>query len=181
MPDVPAAATPTRLQNTPELFAAQLREGRYNELRVALWFMLRRAHVRIGFDGARYDLDVLTAADECLKVEVKWDKAAARTGNLYFEVENTRRRLPSGIAATDAQWWCHVLGDGDEALLVPTDALRGLLAAGGFRQVHTRGADSNSRGYLVPRARLEALRGAHWVRLPTVEEFFGELFRRAQG
>ncbi|MGI5862043.1 MAG: hypothetical protein ACOX6T_08285 [Myxococcales bacterium] len=165
------------LQNTPECFAAQLREGHYNELRVALYFMLRGNLVRIGFCDGRYDLQVQPPGKPELHVEVKWDKRAGETGNLYFEVENTRQRCPSGVMSTTADWWCHVLGDGDEALLVEVKALRAFLASGGFRSVHTQGADSNSRGLLVPRARLSALSGALWVRLPTVESFFGEVFR----
>lgn len=70
--------------NTPELFTAQLQEGHYNELRVA-HFMLKGAHVRIGFSGQRYDLHVLLAGGAGFGVEVKWDKRAGETGNLYFE------------------------------------------------------------------------------------------------
>lgn len=164
------------LQNTPEAFASQLREGHYNELRVALHFMLGGSLARIGFRDGRYDIEVLTPKDRRLHVEVKWDKRAAETGRLYFEVENTRRREPSGVMSTSADWWCHVLGDGGEALLVRVPRLREFLAAGGFKSVHTGGADSNSRGLLVPRDRMVAPT-TQWIRLPTVEEYFGAVFR----
>ena len=167
------------LHNTPECFAAQLREGHYNELRVALFFMLRGSLVRIGFCDGRYDIQVQPPDKPGLHVEVKWDKRAGETGNLYFEVENTRQRCPSGVMSTSAGWWCHVLGDGEEALLVEVEALRVFLVSGGFRSVHTQAEDSNSRGLLVPRARLAALARSLWVRLPTVEDFFGEVFRGA--
>ena len=169
------------LHNTPELFTAQLQEGHYNELRVALYFMLKGAHVRIGFSGQRYDLHVLPAGGAGFGVEVKWDKRAAETGNLYFEVENTRRREASGIAGTNADYWCHVLGNGDEALLARTSALRSVLSKGNFRSVQTRAQDSNSRGVLVPRSQLVARpkieSEIEWISLPTVDSFFGELFR----
>lgn len=165
------------LHNTPEQFAAQLKEGHYNELRVALYFMLKGAHVRIGYTGQRYDLSVVAATQEHFSVEVKWDKRAAETGNFYFEVENTRRREPSGIAGTTADLWCHVLGEGDEALLARTTVLRALIAKGNFRSIQTRAQDSNSRGVLVPRSILTSQPEIRWITLPTVESFFGELFR----
>jgi hypothetical protein len=165
------------LQNTPGVFAAQLREGHFNELRVALHLMLKGCLVRVGFTDGRYDIEAQAPDGSRHHVEVKWDKGYAKTGNLYFEVENTRQRRPSGVMGTTAQLWCHVLGEGAEALLLPVPALRTFLEQGEFRSVNTRGADSNSRGLLVPRARLEAARLGRWIALPSVEDFFGELFR----
>ncbi len=164
--------------NTPEQFASQLREGHYNELRVALYFMLRGDHVRIGYSGQSYDLHVLPSHQAGFSVEVKWDKAAARTGNLYFEIENTRQRRLAGIAATTADVWCHVIGAGDEAMLVSVARMRALLKSRRFKQVRTAGEDSNSRGLLAPRQWLREQKGIRWITLPTVEDFFGELFRQ---
>ncbi len=167
-------------QNTPEAFQAQLREGHYNELRVALFYMLAGVHVRIGFKEGRYDLELRRRDGAIRHLEVKWDKRAAETGNLYFEVENTRQQKPSGVMATTADLWCHVVGEEGEALLTQTAPLRQFLLEGRFRSVTTRGIDSNSRGFLVPREQL-SVEGLKWVRLPTVEEYFGEVFRRSQG
>ncbi len=165
-------------QNTPEQFNRQLREGHFNELRVALYFMLKGAHVRIGYTGQRYDLHVIPAGGKPgFSVEVKWDKRAQETGNLYFEIRNTRRDEPSGVAATTADYWCHVIGDGDRALLVGVRRLREILRTGGFRMVTTRAEDSNSQGLLVPHRRLENEKGVVQIELPTVEGFFGTLFR----
>ncbi len=166
------------LQNTPEQFAQQLREGHYNELRVALYFMLKGAFVRIGYSGQSYDLHVLPPNGQGFSVEVKWDKRAKNTGNLYFEIENTHRREPSGIAATEADYWCHVIGDGQEALLAPVPQLIALLRSRPFRIITTDARDSNSRGLLVPRAWLEKQQSLTWIELPTVESFFGQLFRK---
>ncbi len=165
--------------NTPEAFARQLREGHYNELRVALYFMLEGAWVRIGYVDQRYDLSVRFPGRRAFSVEVKWDKRADETGNLYFEVENTRQGRPSGIMATTADYWCHVIGEaGAEALLVPVARLRSFLQEGNFRCRPTRGEDSNSRGMIVPREALAQLSGGKWIILPTVEEFFGQVFRK---
>lgn len=169
--------TPRPLQNTPQAFASQLREGHFNELRVALHLMLRGCLVRIGFADGRYDIEAHTPRGRTWHVEVKWDKRAAESGRLYFEVENTRKRQPSGVMATSADLWCHVLGQGDQALLVPVPRLRAFLDQGGFRSVHTGGADSNSRGLLVPREGIQG-HGFRWIRLPTVEDYFGAVFRQ---
>lgn len=175
----PPRHSPDReLQNTPEAFASQLREGQYNELRVALFYQLRGFHTRIGFCNGRYDISLLRTGHEVRRVEVKWDKRGGETGNLYFEVENTRQKTASGIMATTADVWCHVLGSGERALLAPVEGLREFLGRGGFRSVNTVGADSNSRGLLVPLDSTSAIEKARWVRLPTIEEYFGEIFRR---
>lgn len=165
------------LQNTAEAFASQLKEGHYNELRVALYFMLRGCLTRIGFTDGRYDIQVQSPKAGPFHVEVKWDKRGAETGNLYFEVENTRQRQPSGVMSTSADWWAHVVGDQGEALLLKVDALRLFLEQGKFRSVNTGGDDSNSRGLLVPRSRILQVPGAIVVGLPTVEGFFGQVFR----
>ncbi len=165
-------------RNTPEQFARQLREGHYNELRVALYFMLKGMHVRIGYSGQSYDIHVLPSDRPGFSVEVKWDKRAAATGNLYFEIENTRQHRPSGVASTQADYWCHVIGDGDEAMLASVALMRKLLKARPFREVRTRGEDSNSRGLLIPRDWLSQQKGIAWIELPTVADFFGELFRK---
>lgn len=168
------------LQNTPQAFASQLREGHFNELRVALHLMLQGCLVRISFSDGRYDIEARTPRGRVWHVEVKWDKRAAESGRLYFEVENTRQRKPSGIMATSADLWCHVLGGGEQALLARVPRLREFLVRGGFRSVHTGGADSNSRGLLVPRERLD-VPGFRWIRLATVQDYFGEIFRRGSG
>lgn len=167
------------LQNTPDAFRQQLREGHFNELRVALYLMLRGCMVRIGYRDERYDIEVHSPRGRRHHVEVKWDKRAGETGNLYFEVENTNQRRSSGIMATSADLWCHVVGEGEEAFLVSVEALRAFLGAdpGAFRSVHTRGTDSNSRGLLVPRAALTRCRAGRWFEPPSVEDFFGQIFR----
>ncbi len=161
--------------NTPAQFTRQLRDGHYNELRVSLYFMLRGAHVRIGYTGQRYDLHVIPSEGAPFSVEVKWDKRAGETGNLYFEIRNTRRDEPSGIVSTTADYWCHVMGKGDEALLASVARMQALLRSRSFKIVETKAEDSNSRGMLVPKKWLESQNGVTTIALPTVEAFFGAL------
>ena len=59
-------------------------------------------------------------------VEVKNDVGFIDTGNLCFEVEYKGK--PSGIAATDAKWWAHVLFDGEMVIFLTTERLRKMMA-----------------------------------------------------
>ena len=58
--------------------------------------------------------------------EVKNDVGFIDTGNLCFEVEYKGK--PSGIAATDAKWWAHVLFDGEMVIFLTTERLRKMMA-----------------------------------------------------
>ena len=59
-------------------------------------------------------------------VEVKNDVGFIDTGNLCFEVGYKGK--PSGIAATDAKWWAHVLFDGEMVIFLTTERLRKMMA-----------------------------------------------------
>ncbi len=160
-------------------------------MRVALFLMQRGHYVRLGFDGGRYDISYFPAveghgsssqatAKEPIKVEVKWDRRAGETGRLYFEVRNTRQNKPSGLASSNADLWCQVIGeDGRKALMIPVVWLLGWVQAGGesgrFSKLRTGGKDSNSEGYLVPLKDLLAEPKAKQIVLPTPQEFFGGL------
>lgn len=62
-------------------------------------------------------------------IEVKSDRLAANTGNVYIEGECKRRDgwQPSGIAATTATYWALVIGE-TVILGVPTEVLRNCYA-----------------------------------------------------
>ena len=162
------------LHNTPEAFRQRLAQGRVAELRVALYLMSKGCLVRLGFGKAAFDIEFIDldenrppgVALRVQRMEVKWDHRATETGNLYFETRNTRQRLPSGIRSTTADWWCHLVGEGHEAFLVPVPSLRTFLDAGSFPSVRTDASDSNSEGLLVPRRKLAGCRSGHWITLP---------------
>lgn len=42
--------------------------------------------------------------------EVKNDVRAKETGNIAIEVHNSRQDKPSGLTATKANLWCHIIG-----------------------------------------------------------------------
>tara|TARA_R110000824_G_scaffold268532_1_gene457157 strand:+ start:653 stop:1150 length:498 start_codon:yes stop_codon:yes gene_type:complete len=65
--------------------------------------------------GAFTDWD-LSASDivsgvEVFTVEVKYDEMQAKTGNIAIEIYNPKSGKPSGLTATKANLWCHVLQD----------------------------------------------------------------------
>ncbi len=47
------------------------------------------------------------------KCEVKFDVMAQKTGNVAIEIHNTKKDKPSGLEATKADIWVHILLDGD--------------------------------------------------------------------
>jgi len=65
--------------------------------------------------GAFSDWDLSVAQKETgyevFTVEVKYDEMQAKTGNIAIEIYNSRSGKPSGLTATKATLWCHVLQD----------------------------------------------------------------------
>ena len=60
-----------------------------------------------------WDLSVaqLGTGYEVFTVEVKYDEMQEKTGNIAIEIYNPRSGKPSGLTATKATLWCHVLQD----------------------------------------------------------------------
>lgn len=107
---------------------------------------------RRGFDVDLRDGQVSEAACAQVllraRVEVKRDEAARRTGNVFIEYAQHGR--PSGLATTEAEWWCFDLCD-DTFILVRTSRLR-MLARAAFRAgKRKRGGDFNAYdGVVLP-------------------------------
>jgi hypothetical protein len=104
-----------------------------------------------------YDLDFGEQAEDWVKelfsdgtkVEVKFDRMAHLTGNLFVEVYS--RGKASGISTTKANYWIFRMQEKSYALIVNTEKLKELC-----RIVHqtdglVRGGDNNtSYGVLIP-------------------------------
>ena len=104
-----------------------------------------------------YDLDFGEKAEDWVKeifseggkVEVKFDRMAHLTGNLFVEVYS--REKASGISVTQANYWIFLIKEKSYALIVNTEKLKELC-----RIVHStdglvRGGDNNtSYGVLIP-------------------------------
>ena len=61
-----------------------------------------RYDLKVGHRGERY----LAAVLEGATIEVKSDSWMARTGNIAIEFES--RGKPSGLAVTEADYWCFI-------------------------------------------------------------------------
>lgn len=83
-----------------------------------------------------------------LKVEVKCDRMATKTGNIYVEVYSRNKK--SGISTTDAEYWIYRLEENDTAFIVSTKRLKDL-ARFYFKGRFINGGDNNtSKGILIP-------------------------------
>jgi hypothetical protein len=82
----------------------------------------------------RYDLNIGRLAEKKIadilenkKLEVKYDKIASKTGNVVIEYES--RNKPSGIAITQADYYCYIIANtqcDDIYILIAVDKLKAL-------------------------------------------------------
>jgi hypothetical protein len=92
--------------------------------------------------------------EQCLryaKIEVKRDYSASKSGNLYVEYWNNRKK--SGLRVTEAAYWAFSLGNvGEEYdLIVPTDLLKKIVKYFVVDGRATTGGDrEGTAGILVP-------------------------------
>lgn len=98
------------------------------------------------------EYDIKTLQPSCLTFEAKYDMYAKRSGNIAIEVWNTKKNTPSGLMATKADFWVHVL-DENEIWVCKTSALRTIIDRNvPFRQVD--GGDDNSRMLLYNKEKI---------------------------
>jgi len=69
-----------------------------------------------GINKQSHDLDCVLGKKK-FKVEVKYDVMAQKTDNIAIEFYNIKQKKPSGIDATKANIWAHVLADGSNLTL----------------------------------------------------------------
>jgi hypothetical protein len=55
-------------------------------------------------------------------IEVKSDRQAHRTGNIYVEFES--RGKPGGIAVTESEWWVQEIAEWHRFIVMPTEQMR---------------------------------------------------------
>jgi hypothetical protein len=106
----------------------------------------------------RYDLEVGQVKERELseilinkKIEVKFDRQAKDTGNVYIEYES--RGNPSGLAKSEADYWCIVIKE-SIFILIKTEELkdicRGYISSGHWRGKKEGGDNDTSIGVLLP-------------------------------
>lgn len=103
----------------------------------------------------KYDLKVGQVAEERLgdilqnkTIEVKRDLQAIQTGNIFIEYES--RNKPSGIATTQAHYWCYFINN-SRMFIIETKELKELTRKYIKTKRNIVGGDMNSsKGILLP-------------------------------
>lgn len=114
------------------------------ELAFLLYSRGRAADVRAN-DDKRFDLEVLTTDSKRVTIELKHDMMYSKTGNLGVEFASWGK--PSGIAVTEADYWCFALEDG--FWTIKTEELRRLIDENWYFRVAVGGdVGSNTHMYL---------------------------------
>lgn len=93
----------------------------------------------------RFDLEVFLKNGDVYTIELKHDMMHTKTGNIGVEFHSWQK--PSGIAVTEATYWCFALHDG--FWIVATDKLKQMIADRQYFRIATGGdAGSNTQMYL---------------------------------
>lgn len=104
-----------------------------------------------------YDLDFGERTEDWIndlfrdgkKIEVKTDRMAHITGNIYVEVYS--RGKPSGISTTKANYWVFKIEEKDYAIIVNVEKLRDICRVMVQINGFTYGGDNDtSKGILIP-------------------------------
>lgn len=100
---------------------------------------------------ARSEWDVKSTYDEpfFFTTEVKYDEYENRSGNIAMEVYNPHTNKPSGLTATKAFFWAHVLV-GKVVWLITTNELKAYIDKNPPSHMIDRGGDNNATLWLYP-------------------------------
>lgn len=139
-----------------EDFASQLRDGKGAERLIAMLFRNKGLKVTEAPEGWFQDWDLVIEGET---MEVKYDKQAHRTGNLF--IETSYKGKPGGVNSTRAKWFCCVTDR--NIYLMLTEELRKFLTEPieGARFIDA-GDNKASTGWLIP------LKEFKTVRIPTL-------------
>lgn len=136
-----------------------------------------------GLSGAGFDLDLQEGQikEELLKqliggvgyrVEVKWDRRAKDTGNVFIEYRQKGR--PSGIAITEADWWA-IFFDEDAAVWLRTQRLLWLARESWNAGNRVAGGDYDRyEGVLIPLADLVRIDYLHPATQQELDQRFSQ-------
>lgn len=83
-------------------------------------------------------------------VEVKFDYMSVKTGNIAIEFFNTKKGTPSGIDATKADIWMHLILDNGNivAWIAKTSELKEYIAKNAPKRTITNAGDDNASLYI---------------------------------
>jgi hypothetical protein len=101
----------------------------------------------IGEIGEDWVLDLFNGKQ---LIEVKTDRLAHKTGNIFIEYEC--RNKPSGLSTTTANYWIYRIDEIDSAIIVPVDRLKKVcrLLFVEKRYLINGGDENKSKGFLIP-------------------------------
>lgn len=89
------------------------------------------------------DYDIKVIQEPCLTFECKYDIYCERSGNVAIEIWNTRKDTPSGLTATKAIFWVHILSR-DEIWIQRVDVIKKLIDTLPPLKI-VEGGDNNSK------------------------------------
>jgi hypothetical protein len=102
----------------------------------------------------RYDLEIGQIYEKQLndlfgkKIEVKRDFKCLETGNIFVEYESRNKK--SGLASTEAEYWCYWLSD-EHCIFIKTERLKEMCRKYIGTNRDILGGDLNtSKGILLP-------------------------------
>ena len=106
-------------------------------------------------NGFKYDLEVGQVAENWLaeiiqgkKIEVKRDLQAHQTGNIFVEYES--RNQPSGLATSEADYYCYFLSD-EHFVIIKSERFKKICRSFLNTNRDIKGGDSDtSKGILLP-------------------------------
>jgi hypothetical protein len=109
--------------------------------------------------------------------EVKYDVYAARSGNIAIEFFNPKQGKASGVEATKADFWAHILTDPFSVWLSPVESLRTFIKNTKPLRIVSCGGDNNASLYLY---RKDIILDGTFSRVDecNLEEFRGILLRQ---
>ena len=131
---------------------------------------------KVGEQGQLWVAKVIDAMQSD-RAEIKTDEKALTTGNAYFEwaCQYRGEYELTGIAHTEAEVWCHVIGD--VIVVAPTEVVRSAVRryyqrGAWYRKELTRGSHP-TKGVVIPLAELlgALTQGAAALPVPTVLPF----------
>lgn len=93
------------------------------------------------------DFDVKTISKFNFTFEVKFDIYASRSGNIAIEYWNSKKCSPSGVTATKADFWVHVLSESEIWIIKVSDLRSFCDKVKPFRTIEN-GGDDNSCMFL---------------------------------
>lgn len=103
-----------------------------------------------------------------VKYEIKNDYMAEKTGNIYLEIFNPYLQQPSGLGATTADRWIHVLQFQCRAFeFYPKSMIAFLIEHPEMKLPGVHG-DRNSEGYVVPISTVEKLSFVRVLEIPMI-------------